>query len=162
MFLSLTIIKLILVCTQIAWLWITWKLSWIRHIVIYLKRLVFGISWICHLFHPKSTDIVHVILLRKVVSEWDNEIWIKFNNTNLSFGLIKFAIISGLNTYEIIIWIIQVDWWSYTFQVSSKLWSLNWEFVSWKKKDNLMRMNWRFLFCTSFRVSSFPSHTMIF
>ncbi|KAM3363676.1 hypothetical protein P3S68_018530 [Capsicum galapagoense] len=43
-----------------------------------------------------QNQLIYGMLLRKLVCERDDEIWIKVNNTRLRFGLQEFTIISGL------------------------------------------------------------------
>ncbi|XP_070032930.1 uncharacterized protein [Nicotiana tomentosiformis] len=43
-----------------------------------------------------QNQLIHSLLLRKVVSPKDDELWIKVNSTKLRFGLEEFCIITGL------------------------------------------------------------------
>ncbi|KAF3654130.1 hypothetical protein FXO37_16662 [Capsicum annuum] len=47
-----------------------------------------------------QNQLIHGMLLRELVCERDDEIWIKVNNTRLRFGLQEFAIINGLKCTE--------------------------------------------------------------
>ncbi|PHU20522.1 hypothetical protein BC332_11673 [Capsicum chinense] len=48
-----------------------------------------------------QNQLIHGMLLRKVLSSRNDEIWIKVNNTKLRFGLSEFAIINGLKCTEV-------------------------------------------------------------
>ncbi|KAF3667905.1 hypothetical protein FXO38_08352 [Capsicum annuum] len=48
-----------------------------------------------------DVELIHGMLLRKVLSSRNDEIWIKVNNTKLRFGLSEFAVINGLKCTDL-------------------------------------------------------------